>query len=128
MISPLFFNSKPCMREVRSFVKREKNLGTDDLILPIHLVTSPGLERSVRGKKDWLKKLFCERVRLDWQEYVYFPLESPQVSREVRKLGQAIIRALDRLGGRTQPLSEPPERGHPGGTVIESFGGTGADF
>jgi hypothetical protein len=40
VITPRFFNSQSCRDEPRQFLKREKKLGRNDLVLPIYYVDS----------------------------------------------------------------------------------------
>ena len=52
IVTPLFFKSDPCRGELKQFLKHEKSLGRDDLILPIYFVTTPLLERPELLKND----------------------------------------------------------------------------
>ena len=67
IVTPLFFKSDPCRDELKRFIEHEKNLGRDDLILPIYFVTAPVLERPELLKDDALASEIGSRQRYDWR-------------------------------------------------------------
>lgn len=46
IITPSFFQSPACYDELKKFIQREKEIGRNDLILPVYYVTTPLLEKS----------------------------------------------------------------------------------
>jgi len=95
VVTPLFFKSDPCRDELEQFIDHEKNLGRDDLILPIYFVTAPVLERPELLKDDTLASEIGSRQRYDWRVQADLPPNDPQIRRAVREL------CVERLrGGR----------------------------
>src|SRR5262249_38507374 len=61
VITPGFFNSEPCREDLRLFLDREKQLGRDDLILPIYYVTCRILSDEKRRAGDELAEIIAAR-------------------------------------------------------------------
>ena len=99
VVTPLFFQSGPCRDELKQFIEHEKNLGRDDLILPIYFVTAPVLERPELLKDDSLASEIGSRQRYDWRVQADLPPNDPQIRRAVRELAQKIATAIERTSG-----------------------------
>jgi hypothetical protein len=56
MLTPLFFNSKPCREETTQFLEHEQSIGRKDLILPIYFFLCPKLEKEDEKSKDPLRE------------------------------------------------------------------------
>ena len=61
MLTPLFFNSRPCRDEATQFMAHERSLDRDDLILPIYFFTSPKIEKDAEKAKDPLAMELAKR-------------------------------------------------------------------
>jgi hypothetical protein len=103
IITPLFFSSDACRNELQKFILHEKDLGRNDLILPIYFVTTPALENPDRGDSDPLaqqiRTLALEinsRQRLDWRSNADLPIDNPRVKKEILSLSAAIAQAVNR--------------------------------
>ena len=68
IITPGFFNSAPCRRELELFLEREKKLKRNDLILPVYYVGSPLLDNESKRAKDKLAEEIAKRQLADWRE------------------------------------------------------------
>jgi hypothetical protein len=108
VVTPLFFKSDPCRDELNQFIEHEKNLGRDDLILPIYFVTAPVLERPELLKDDRLASEIGSRQPYDWRVQADLPPNDPQIRRAVRELAEKIATAMARTSG---PASAPAIRG-----------------
>jgi CheY-like chemotaxis protein len=103
IVTPLFFSSDACRNELQKFIIHEKDLGRDDLILPIYFVTTPALENPDHGDSDPLaeqiRTLALEinsRQRRDWRSNADLPIDNPIVKKEVLSLSAAIAQAINR--------------------------------
>ena len=83
IITPGFFRSRACRAEVERFLARERELGRDDLILPVYYVSTPQLEDPVRREADELAQLLASRQFADWRELRFEPFTSPVVRRAI---------------------------------------------
>jgi CheY-like chemotaxis protein len=103
IVTPLFFSSDACRNELQKFILHEKDLGRNDLILPIYFVTTPALENPDQGDSDPLaqqiRTLALEinsRQRRDWRSNADLPIDNPKVKKEVLSLSAAIAQAINR--------------------------------
>jgi len=104
MLSPLFFNSKPCREEVELFLKHETNVGRDDLILPVYFIESPKLEKPDEMEKDPIAKEIGKRHRFDWRARATDLLEEPASREAILQLARAIGVAIDRIHTPAEPM------------------------
>lgn len=97
MVTPLFFNSKPCREEVTQFLDHEQSLERDDLILPIYFFTSARLEKEEEKAKDPLAVTLGQRQMFDWRERADIPLDQPAARKSMVELASQIAQRLDGL-------------------------------
>lgn len=109
MLSPLFFNSAPCRQEVELFLKHERSLGRDDLLLPIYFLSSPKLEKEEEKAKDPIAREIATRQMFDWRENATVPLQEPPARKAILKLAGEIAASIERI-----ETSAQPQRGAPG--------------
>jgi surface antigen len=96
IITPSFFKSEHCRAELARFIKREKELGRRDLILPVYYVNCPVLADKEKLQHDPLAQLIAARQYEDWRELRYEEFASPQVRKSLAKMAQQIVAALER--------------------------------
>lgn len=96
VITPLFFQCDRCRDELEKFVGHEKNLGRDDLILPIYFVTVPELEQKDQSKMDKLLSVISLRQLYDWRNRADLALSNRQVRLAIRELSEKIASAIAR--------------------------------
>lgn len=96
IITPAFFKSDACRDELERFLKREKELGRGDLILPVYYVNCPVLSDKVKLELDPLAKIIAARQYADWRPLRFKPFDSEQVCETFAKMAQQIAVALER--------------------------------
>lgn len=97
IITPGFFNSKECRKELARFLEREKKLGRNDLIFPIYFVDTPLLNDPERRATDELAEVIASRQYADWRELRFEPFTNPQVGKKLAELAVQIRDALPRV-------------------------------
>ena len=90
ILTPSFFGSENCLHEVELFLEREKSLGRDDLIFPVHYgtcaqLTDPSTE---------LHSILADRQRQDWRGLRLEEPDSRRIDEKIAELGAHIIRRL----------------------------------
>src|SRR5260370_5557118 len=86
IITPSFFRSPACRAEVTKFLDRERALGRDDLILPVHYISARELDDPGVREADDIAKVLASRQFADWRELRLKPITSPQVRRAIAEL------------------------------------------
>jgi parallel beta-helix repeat protein len=86
IITPSFFRSPACRKEVERFLEREHKLARQDLILPVYYVDAQELNDSQSRDKDELAKILASRQFADWRELRFEPFTSPAVRKALAKL------------------------------------------
>ena len=97
IITPSFFNSPACSDELQRFLEREKELGRNDLVLPIYYVDCPLLNDEEKRAGDELAQVIAARQYADWRELRHEPFTSPQVGKTLAQLAVQIRDALERV-------------------------------
>ena len=90
VVTPGFFASKACREELNRFVERERQLGRDDLILPVYYISARELDHPESGASDELAGVLASRQFADWRELRFEPLTSPVVRKAVAQLASRI--------------------------------------
>jgi len=96
VITPDYINSKNCNDEYMCFVEREKNIGKNDLILPVYFMKDKRLHRRLKGKKitpeiplieDMASRSFIDwtSLRINWFDAEIWPDLVGQLSDEICK-------------------------------------------
>lgn len=117
IITPGFFRSRACRAEVERFLARERELGRDDLILPVYYVSAPQLEDPVGREDDELARLLASRQFADWRELRFEPFTSPVVRRAIAQLAARMRDTFWQLPG-----DKAAGRGGPGHTAVPPIG------
>jgi parallel beta-helix repeat protein len=86
IITPGFFHSPHCRAETEQFLDRERQLGRDDLILPVYYVSTPEIDDPGRRDADPLAATLAARQYADWRELRFEPVASPVVRRAIAHL------------------------------------------
>lgn len=121
IITPGFFRSRACRSEVERFLARERELGRDDLILPVYYVSAPELEDPTRREADELARVLALRQYVDWRELRFRPFASPVVRRAIAQLATRMRDSFWRF-----PADKTVDRGDIRGTaapLVEADGG-----
>ncbi len=96
VITPNFFSSKECRDEVEKFLVREKELGRNDLILPLYFIDTPLMNDRTKRANDALAEEIASRQYADWRSLRFELFTSPLVRKELEKLAIQIRNALER--------------------------------
>ena len=96
ILSPSFFTSDYCRREMSEFLEIERATGRQDLILPIYFVSTPFLEIPTKRDGDPLAKAISERQYRDWRELRYVPFNDYTVRRALDSLAEELVQTLER--------------------------------
>lgn len=115
VLSPSFFNSDYCRKELTEFLEIEQASGRNDLILPIYYVTTPLIENSAKRDQDPLAKAVAQRQYRDWRDLRHVPYADPKVRRKLDSLAEELVQALERSE------AELPKIGETAGTFDAPF-------
>jgi len=95
IITPGFFKSPECRKEVEQFLERERELKSNDLILPVYYVGCPVLDDDEERQKDGLARVIAERQWNDWRELRFEPFTSPEIRKALASMAVQIREALE---------------------------------
>jgi len=98
IITPSFFRSEACRRELELFLEREDEAGRGDLILAVYYVDSPVLNDEAKRENDPLAATLSTRQYADWRDLRFEPPTNPEVGHRLAKLAIEIRDALERRG------------------------------
>jgi parallel beta-helix repeat protein len=102
ILTPGFFKSVACRKEVERFVEREKRLGRADLILAVYYVECLQLRDKRQIDKDAVAKLVNKRQYVDWRELRFEPFTSAEAGKSLAQIASQIRDALQRASGRSK--------------------------
>jgi formylglycine-generating enzyme required for sulfatase activity len=110
IITPKFFRSDACRAEVLRFVRREQQLGRDDLILPVYYVKASELEDKAKRDADEIARVIASHQHIDWRALRHELLTTPESGKMLDKMAQQIVATMERMVGRpaAQPVLVPP--------------------
>src|ERR1700730_10030865 len=86
IITPGFFRSPACRAEVERFLARERDLGREDLILPVYSMSAPELDDPERRDADEVARVLASRQFADWRDLRFEPFTSPMVRKAMAQL------------------------------------------
>jgi F-box protein 11 len=86
VITPGFFASQACRGELVRFLERERQLGRDDLVLPVYYISARELDDPAARAGDELAGVLASRQFADWRQLRFEPLTSPVVRKAVAQL------------------------------------------
>lgn len=114
MLTPLFFNSRPCRDEITQFLEHEQTLNRDDLILPVYFLSSAKLEKEDEKAKDPLAMELAKRQMFDWRTRADVPLQEPAARKAMLDLAGGIAERLKALDVKPVAEDQHPssERGY----------------
>lgn len=88
VMTPRYFRSSECRRELNHFIERATNLGVKELVLPLHYVNHPPLDDE--NPEDPLVALLKD---IDWEDWRKLRVEDPASS--LHRKG--VLRLVERL-------------------------------
>lgn len=104
ILTPGYFKSEWCRKELRRFLKRETDLKRSDLILPVYYVRCPVLEDEEKRAADDLAQVLHERQYKNWRHLRHEPWTTPEVGRLFEQMALEVVEALERSGS-PQPIA-----------------------
>ncbi len=109
ILTPSFFRSDECRKELQAFLDHEASAGRNDLVLPIYYLESTAMEdKEQRGQDKLVSALALHQYR-DWRSLRKEPFNSPKVKEALEALAKDIDRALRRtIAPREAPPLPPP--------------------
>ncbi|WP_123820519.1 toll/interleukin-1 receptor domain-containing protein [Kitasatospora cineracea] len=84
VMTPRFFLSQECRKEVITFAGHAASLGLEDLLLPIHYVNVPKLTDDPSG--DEVMSLLAQRQWVDWRDLRLESEQSPAYRKAIHEL------------------------------------------
>jgi F-box protein 11 len=121
VITPSFLRSPACRGEVERFLARERELGRQDLILPVYYVSTPELDEPERRDADELAGVLASRQYEDWRELRFEPFTSPVVRKALARLAS---RMRDSFWHQPPTPSPRPDRFRPAAKEAAASEGT----
>lgn len=97
ILTPSFFASEQCRKEVESFLKHESGLKRNDLLLGVHYIECPPLLDETRRPNDELAKKIAERQYMDWRDIRHETFNTPAVGQRLERLAFQIRDAIERV-------------------------------
>lgn len=97
IITPTFFQSEFCRQEMRLFLKREQQLGRNDLILPVYFIDCPRMEDPSLQASDDIAQIIAERQYIDWRDLRFQTFDSPETRKALAHMASHIRDAMERV-------------------------------
>jgi hypothetical protein len=105
IITPTFFNDTRCREDLLLFINRERNLGRDDLILPVYYQRFPAFDiakqqytiDAFQTEKDPLITNMAQRMPIEWQNLRRKEFSDPEVRIALETLAKRIIQVLEEI-------------------------------
>jgi len=94
VMTPRYFMSPECRRELSFFLRQTSDLGLKELLLPLHYVNVPALYNE--NTEDELIKLLGTFQWEDWRELRFSDVTSEEYRRGVAKLAEKLVEANKR--------------------------------
>ena len=88
IITPGLFRSPACRGEVARFLERERELGRQDLILPVYYISAREMDDPALREGDELARVLAARQHADWRELRFEPFTSPLVRKAIARLAE----------------------------------------
>jgi hypothetical protein len=102
IVTPRFFKSEECRREILTFAGHAKSLGLEELLLPILYFDVPQLKDPNPG--DEVMTLVAQRQYEDWTKLRLEDEDSPEYRKAVNRLAARLVEILE----RTAEVDPPP--------------------
>lgn len=103
IVTPGFFKSSYCCKELKRFRERERKLKRDDLILPIYFVNSDLLEDKFLHTNNDIAQIIAAHQYVDWRALRRKIIESEEVHEAIEALAAQIF---DRINNVRTDLKE----------------------
>jgi TIR domain len=115
VLTPSYFASDYCLEEVAVVLAKERELGRDDLILPIYYITVEAFDDPQKRAADELAAALSAHQYVDLRDLRLTDLSSVRVR---RTLGELAIRIRDRISARPVRTSTAAATSSPADTAV----------
>lgn len=122
-VTPSYLKRPACRGELERFLQREKELGRNDLILPILYLETPALSDKDLLAADILAQAINSHQYADWRDLRHEPETNPEVSKRIEKMAREIEKAMRRSATpapKPAPKSEPTPTTTPTPAITET--------
>ncbi|MDQ7794519.1 MAG: toll/interleukin-1 receptor domain-containing protein [bacterium] len=106
VLTPAYFESPECRRELQEFIRKAKRLGYEDLLMPLLYVNVPGFPNEL--SQDPLIRSLRQFQYEDWTELSLADPSSPQHRKGVRRLALR-LRQANQDAGLAEGVSTTPQ-------------------
>jgi TIR domain len=96
IVTPRAIASKHCKFEFKSFLARERALGRNDLVFPIHYIRVPGLMDEAEWSDDPVLSIVAKRQYVDWRSFRYESVDTRAFGHEIDQFCEKIAETLRR--------------------------------
>lgn len=120
VITPGFFKSPACRAEFERFLRRERRLRRNDLILPVYYVECSILSSKAKRRQDSVAANVASRQCADWRDLRFEPFASPEVGKQLAKIARQVAEALERRQPSSRCRVKRKKRRAPGGPRAEA--------
>ena len=94
IVTPRAVASKHCKFEFESFLARERALGRNDLVFPIHYILVPALLDEAEWRSDPVLSIVAKRQYVDWRPYRHVSVDTPAFGQEIDRFCGKIAETL----------------------------------
>ncbi len=94
IVTPRAVTSPHCKFEFESFLARERRLGRNDLVFPIHYISVDGLLDEAERRDDPVLSIVAERQYVDWRGYRRKPVDALDFGQEIEAFCGKIVKKL----------------------------------
>ena len=98
IVTPRAVASKHCKFEFELFLARERALGRDDLVFPIHYILVPALLEEAERRDDPVLSIVAKRQYVDWRAYRSVSVNAPAFRKAIDRFCGKIAETFGDLG------------------------------
>jgi len=120
VLTPSFFRSTYCRKEIQAFLDHEQRLGRTDLILPLYYIQCREIEDETARASDPLVQVLANRQYHDWRRLRHRSLNTTTARDRLTDLARQIEIALYRSAATIQVLPEQDPALHELTATLES--------
>ena len=110
IVTPSYFASEDCRKELEQFVDRENNTGFKEFILPIYYIDTPQLHDEFKKATDFLARTVADQNYEDIRDLRHRSIASYEAKQKIKELATALFERLK--GYARRQLSSPAMRAH----------------
>jgi hypothetical protein len=107
VMTPRYFRSVECLRELDTFARQATKLGVKELILPLYYVDVPALNN--QSPDDYYANLAGTFQWEDWREIRFLDVVSEGYRRGVARLARSLVEANRKAEEKTTAMALPAE-------------------